>query len=804
LYASVVITSLKGLKSDLFTYSIPKEFTSKVEEGMRIKVPFGNRTLTGFIVSLSPTLPKNLSATEIRQISKLFPEEGKWLLPYQIKLARWMQRYYFASFRDVISCFLPPLVSGKIIKQYYILRGLNTTKSETLLKIFEAIQQAPGINLAGIKKKTNLDNKTLLVRLSYLIQKGIIKEEKVFTDTLFPLQEKYIKLKVLQTPPKMTPLQERIVNFLLFSKKEVSWCKLRNALALNSFSPITSLEKKGIVTVFKTFKTVDPYKQYEWKEFPSLPLSSEQKKALDVIINNRGGKFLLFGVTGSGKTEIYLQAIQYVLAKGKGAIVLVPEITLTSHLMEQFRGRFKDKVVVWHSKLSQQERKSLWWQIKNNSNYVVLGPRSALFVPLASPDLIIVDEEHDTTYKQESPAPYYHAPEVAEKLAEFTGASLVLGAATPSLENFYKAYSKGNFKLLELKERVYSRPLPQVEIIDIKEEHRRKNWTPLSFTLRRALDNVIEKGEKALLFINRRGHSPVLLCRKCGYKATCHYCSTTLVFHLASNKFLCHWCGYEEEPFSVCPKCGNKKLMYLGWGIEKVEKFLKEFYPKVEVFRIDSDTTKSKYSALEFLRKVKSTTNSAILLGTQMIAKGLDIPEVTLVGIINADTTLFFPDFRSGERTFQLLTQVAGRAGRGEVAGRVILQTFFPEHPSIQFAVTQDYLKFYSQEIKARKELGYPPFNKLVRVIVKGEEEKAKETAKFLVKTLKERYSLDFPYILGPSPAPRWQYKGDTFWHFFYKGKGIYKFLRAMKELLSLQKSYKVKIKVDVNPFNLL
>jgi primosomal protein N' (replication factor Y) len=499
-------------------------------------------------------------------------------------------------------------------------------------------------------------------------------------------------------------------------------------------------------------------------------LTSGQDDALAAIssaLDAGGGVILLDGVTGSGKTEVYLRAIERVRAEGGSAIVLVPEISLTPQTVGRFRSRFGDDVAVLHSRLAAGERFDQWDRVAQGDAQIVVGARSALFAPAADVRLIVIDEEHESSYKQGS-SPRYHARDVAERLAEAHGATLVLGSASPSMEARYRCES-GKWTRIGLPERVHGRPLPDVEVVDMTGEFEDGNRSMFSRALQSALTDALGREEKAVLLLNRRGFASFLLCRECGFVPTCDSCSTSMTYHDVGQRLACHHCGATRVVPGTCPRCDGPYLRQFGAGTQRVESDLGEAFPGVPVVRMDADTTAGRGGHERALAEFEAVQGRGVLLGTQMIAKGLDFPEVTLVGVINADTALHLPDFRSSERTYQMLEQVAGRAGRGERPGRVVMQTYWPDHPAIQAAASHSAEPFYAAETEARRELAYPPFARLVNVIAWGRDEGAvRDAADMIAGSLAER-APDSWRLLGPSPAPLSRLRGVHRWHLLVK-----------------------------------
>ena len=491
---------------------------------------------------------------------------------------------------------------------------------------------------------------------------------------------------------------------------------------LNSAYPggVAALEKKGYVSITKEQILRDPYKTVT-AEKVERTLTADQSRAVQVIRTDSRTVQLLHGVTGSGKTEIYLTLIAECLREGKSSIFLVPEISLTPQMLSQLRARFGKNAAILHSGLSAGERFDEWWRLRTGEAKIAIGARSAIFAPLENLGVIIIDEEHDSSYSSES-APRYNTFDVALLRAKRNGCKLVLGSATPSVET-YKRAQEGEFSLIRLENRINKRPLPEIVIADMRREVRRGNNSAFSGALKEEIEKCLAADKQAILFLNRRGYSQTVICKECGYVAKCEACDVSLTYHRDENCLKCHYCGMKYNMLSACPDCGGVKLSYAGTGTQRVVSDLQRLYPTARILRMDNDTTSGKEGHYKIL-KAFGEHKADILVGTQMIAKGHDFPEVTLVGILDADMSLHFSDYRSGERTFQLLTQVAGRSGRAEEKGKVVLQTFDPENEVLRFATTYDYGGFYENEISLRAAMAFPPFSKIVRVLVSGEDDK--------------------------------------------------------------------------------
>ena len=549
-----------------------------------------------------------------------------------------------------------------------------------------------------------------------------------------------------------------------------------------SRATINVLVKANLLSITEVEVRRQPFSYDEIRPSPPLRLTAAQQEAVGEINmamkESRPGKssvFLLHGVTGSGKTEVYLQALAGAVKMGKRGIVLVPEIALTPQTIERFAARFPQRTAVLHSQLSAGEQFDEWRLVKDGQFDVVTGPRGALFAPQPDLGLIVIDEEHEWSYKQQDKSPRYHSRAVAIKLAELTGAVVVLGSATPDVESYYNA-NDGEFKLLELPERLTPHEgasLPQAEVVDLKEELKAGNRSIFSRRLKEAMDGALSRNEQAILFFNRRGGASFVQCRHCGLVIRCRRCDVPLSYHPAESSLICHQCSYKLAVPEVCPSCSSRHIKFLGLGTQKLEQETAATFPVARILRWDSDATHGKHAHKKILETF-SHHQADILIGTQMVAKGLDLPQVTLVGVIIADTALNLPDFRAGERTFQLLSQVAGRAGRGPGGGRVIIQSYSPQHYSIKAALKHDYAAFYGQEIKYRRQLGYPPFTKLVRLTFShtNDDYAAKEAARLKTQLTQETAArgISRMNIIGPAPAFMHRLRGRYRWQLILRG----------------------------------
>ncbi|MFH1867650.1 MAG: primosomal protein N' [Candidatus Omnitrophota bacterium] len=564
---------------------------------------------------------------------------------------------------------------------------------------------------------------------------------------------------------------------------------------------IPSSLKKGKTEVKARVKEGHSPIQQTEKLKPTLQQEAALKSILRSIDDSTHSVFLLHGVTGSGKTEVYLQAIGRVLEKGLSCIVLVPEISLTPQALERFKGRFQERVAVFHSRLTQGQKYTEWKKLKDGICHIVVGARSAIFSPIKDIGLIIVDEEHDASYKQND-SPRYNAVDVAIMRAKLNNAVVILGGATPSLESYTKAKA-GEYKLLQLQERIEKRPLPEVKIVDMRKEliERKRRRLIFSRLLKEAMEKVLSDKQQIILFLNRRGFSTYANCKKCGYVETCKKCNVALNYHSDKKVLLCHYCSYQKEPVNICPSCNSSYIDYFGFGTQRVESELHRYFPTNTVSRMDSDSTKKRESH-KFILKDFEQGKTEILIGTQMVAKGHDFPSVTLVGVISADTALNLPDFRAGERTFQLLTQVAGRAGRGLVPGKVIVQTFVPHHYTVISAINHDFKDFYKKEIALRREIFLPPFSHIICLTSRSyKEERAKKCAEDLAGHILKKNLQGLIDLAGPAPDFVFRLRRQYRWNIILKVKDPCEFNPKLKQCLKeFRKPHGVILTVDVDP----
>lgn len=747
--AEVIINSSVKNLNRIFDYKIPTELENKVSIGSKILVPFGNlkKLEEGFVIGI-----KEESKYKLKSISEV--EEKKYLSKENIELSKLMSNRYFCNISDCIKLMLPPGTTSK--------------------------------NIAN-----RVNDK--VANFIYLIK----DEDEIKKD--------------IETKKLKSDKQIRALNFL-FDNGEVISSDLQ-MFADVSNAVLKTLEKNGYIEIVEKEVERNPFIHKVLEKSSNLELTDEQTEAFDkindCIKNKKYKEFLLFGVTGSGKTEVYIQLIEEVLKENKTSIMLVPEISLTPQTVDRFISRFgEEKVAVLHSKLSVGERYDQWKKIERGEAKIVIGARSAMFAPVKDLGIIIIDEEHDESYKSET-SPRYNVKDIASYLAKKNNIPVVLGSATPDIKTYYRALN-GNIELLELTKRANKSSLPEVEIVDLRNELAQGNKSMISTKLYGLMQENLKNKKQTILFLNRRGFSTFIMCRDCGYTAKCKNCNITLTYHLHENKLKCHYCGYETNAISVCPVCKSTNIRYFGTGTQKLEEEVKKLFPEATTIRMDVDTVTKKNSHEEILNSFRND-GIDILIGTQMVVKGHHFPNVTLVGVIAADSSLNIDDYRASERTFQILTQVAGRAGRGKDKGNVIVQTYNPDHFTIECAKQQDYKKFYDTEIELRKQLRYPPFYDIILIGISGKTKKEVENASNniynLLNEVSEKYKMQ---LFKPVPAPIDRIKNKIRWRIIVKCKLNEQIIQELNKALNDTNTYLSKNKnmsriiIDINPTNMM
>lgn len=738
-----------------FDYLIPEELGDEVQIGSRVQVPFGNRKLIGYVVDLV----ESSEHTRLKKIIDVLddpPPLTKELVQIGLKMAD----TYFCTAITAIQAIVPAALKGKYEK--YI--RLSPQRAETFfqvdlswLTLYETLQEKGFIRWEQAVELTG--DRKLLRRL---IKNGTLLVEEEIGDRTTRQKETWVipesdaqLWKVWEGLSSRAHKQKSILQYFLQNPVELTLAKLLS-ITKSSRSSVKRLEELGALRMEEREKLRDPYADRQFVQTKPLPLTDPQKVAFRAIYTamkqSTGETVLLHGVTGSGKTEIYLQLIAKVLEEGKEAIVLVPEISLTPQMVDRFKGRFGDQVAVMHSRLSHGERYDEWRKIRNGKCNVVVGARSAIFAPFSNLGLIIIDEEHEKSYQQEE-SPRYHAREVASWRAKYSGATLLLGSATPSMESYVRA-KKGEIKYVPLLERVAGRPLPKTEIVDMRQELQNGNRSMFSRRLRESLEERLQKGEQSILFLNRRGYASFVLCRDCGERLQCPHCEVSLTYHQTNRTCRCHYCGYTIPIPKRCPDCDSEQIRQFGTGTQRVEEELAKRFPGIRIIRMDVDTTSRKGSHEMLLKRFRDR-KADVLLGTQMIAKGLDFPDVTLVGVITADQMLYLPDYQAIEHAFQLLMQVSGRAGRHHRPGEVIIQTYTPEHPAVEYAASNQIEQFYLHEAKARKRHFYPPYCGMYTLIMSHLDRfRLLQMSQQIGEHLYRHLPGNIAQILGPVPAP--------------------------------------------------
>jgi primosomal protein N' (replication factor Y) len=799
-----------------FTYAVPEGLRGSLEVGTRVLVPFRKKAMVGVVIEMAEQAPAD---TKIREITKVM-EFAPALTPKLIELAQWIANYYLAPIGEVFRAMLPPITELNVRREI-VLTAEGRAAAESLGggEISHGLSSAEAAFLekANAKKEPILFSLATKMGISALILQrlqrlGLIEIRESLRETKRKSQT-IVAWKGFASGASrdLKEKEERVRGLLETERGPLPMPQLLK-LAQISRSVIERMLGEGLLESWE--EPVDPAEDpFDVGYVPPAHALNEEQESVMKSIRARFelGEFgvqLLHGVTGSGKTEVYLRCVQETLARGKTAIILVPEIALTLWIGRQCRSWFGAKyegVAVLHSALSDVERAREWWRVRNGEARVVVGTRSAVFAPLQNLGLIIVDEEQENSYKQEE-TPRYHGRDVAIVRAKSEGALALLGSATPSLESYHHARS-GKYDLLTMASRVENRALASVEIVDLREDFQKTHQTsPISAALRAGIQECLAGGTQALVLINRRGYSWSVLCRSCGAGVQCVNCSISMTYHKSRNRLECHYCGSIQPVPKACPKCQSQYVYFFGEGSEHLEERLRKEFPGARIARLDRDTARTKRQYQETLGAFAGGALD-ILVGTQMLAKGHDFQRVTLVGVISADSSLNMPDFRAAERTFQLLTQVAGRAGRGELKGRVFIQTYYPEHYAIQDAVKQDYASFFEREMHFRRMLAYPPLTSLANVIVR---DASLEKAIRYSRKLSEYFSPHDGHavrILGPATAPLAKLKKEHRFQFLLKSPKrsiLTKLLSGAMNYCDAQEIPQTAVLVDMDPLSLL
>jgi len=802
--AEVIIANNQREIDQTFHYAVPNDMAVSI--GMRVIVPFGNgnRQTEGIVTGFAQTTPfKNLKG-----IIKVL-DEIPLCTPALLDLAGFMRDKYLCTYYRALKTIMPSGLTVKTTKWITLsdenidiekAAGRSSAKKQILQRLkdigiavdFAAISDIPSAQVA-LKALENAG----IVSVEETSSQNVKSKQIRMVNTTLSFEEITSQIKTLH---KKAPKQAKMLE-ILRQTGELSAADLV-AFSGASYAAVNTLKNKGLI--FYTDKIVlrSVITEGKYEKTTSLNPTAEQKtilKSLKMQIDKGDlTPSLIRGVTGSGKTEVFLQIIEYIINNGKQAIVLVPEISLTPQMVSRFAARFGDKVSVLHSALSLGERYDEWSKIKNGKVSVAIGARSAIFAPFENLGIIIMDEEHEGTYKSDS-FPHYHTKEVALFRSIRENALVILGSATPSVDSFYKA-KIGEYNLFEMKSRHNLAIMPKVEIIDMRYELQMGNKGVFSDKLKEEIGRNIQNNQQTILFHNRRGFNSFVMCRDCGQTLMCSHCSISLTFHKHTGQLKCHYCGFERENTSICPNCASSHIRFVGTGTEKIEEEIIKMYGEKSFIRMDADTTSGKHSHEIILNRFERE-KIPILLGTQMVTKGLDFKDVTLVGVIMADLSLNIDDYRAAERTFAQLTQVCGRAGRGDIEGRAIVQTYQPSHYAITLAKTHDYPAFFNHEINIRRQLNFPPFCDIVMLLMQGDEEKSVKAD--LLSIAKKLKNLDAE-ILGPTPSPYSKIKNKFRWRILLKCKSSENILPILHKILNEYKSTQNLLTIDINPNSML
>lgn len=814
LLAAVALSEATRSFDKLYHYKILPDGLKKAAPGMRVIVPFGrkNQLKSGWIIEVW----EGEESKNLKQISQIV-DETPLLSAEMIKLVKWIRTRYFCTWGDAIRLMIPAGISLK--RQSWLVTEsladnedkteieLSPSQKSILEKILKSKNGIPEQEFGKIEKSSE--------DIEYLIEKGLVKKTDFFEQSV---NEKTVKAVIpsitkeefysLVDEGKVRSIHHIRIMEVLFTEEI---CSLQDILLIAGVShgTIRNMAKKGWVSYTVIEVERNPFDSFECETPKELVPTDEQanvlKESIPLLSQNKLNEILIHGVTGSGKTEIYIRLIEEVIKTQRTAIMLVPEISLTPQMISCFRARFGNKIAIQHSRLSQGERFDQWRKIKAGEVDVVIGVRSAVFAPLSNLGIIIIDEEHELTYKSEN-TPKYDARQVARARCNINSALLVLGSATPSVETYYRALS-GKTILLTMKNRPNSMSLPQTVLVDLREELKEGNRNVLSRKLEEELVKNKNNQEQSILFLNKRGYASFMLCRDCGYTLKCPNCSVSLTVHTHDRQIFCHYCGYSEPIQSICPKCQSDRIKAFGKGTQKVEEELKNHPAMFSVLRMDADTTSGKHGHKKLLNAFRNK-EADILLGTQMVAKGHDFPDVTLVGILSADASLFTNDYRASERTFQLITQASGRAGRGEKPGRVVLQAYNIDDYAIQTAMNQDFETFYQKEIIMRKIMNSPPFCHIGVIIVSSENQNdAKDSLAALRSQILDKYKEKILECSEVLPPPIFIIRNRYRWRIIVKTRSVNVLVQLMNDVLDMFpkcKTGSADVSVDIDPVSMV
>lgn len=793
-----------------FDYRVPDWLRPLIRVGSRVIVPFGPRKLQGYVVGLTDQATDEVSS-RLKDVEQVMDDTPP-LTPELLKLGEWMSQQYLCPWVTAVQAMIPAVLKGKAEKWLTATEMLTEQTCGRSALLWELLRkrQMP----LGEAEKQFPDEYMLvpgwihsgLLTTEYQVRDRVTKKQQAFVRCM--LDDAALEEAIASLPKRAEQMRRCMELFSNHRDQYLSLQTIRDEWGI-SRATVKSLEAKGWLFVEQVEVYRDPYAQRRFSRHQKPVFTPRQQEVLTPILGSieqaSYASYLLHGVTGSGKTEVYLEAIEHTLAKGREAIFLVPEISLTPQMVERFKSRFGADVAVLHSALSQGERYDEWRKIIRKQVKVVVGARSAIFAPFENVGLIVIDEEHESSYKQEE-TPRYHAREVALWRARENNAVLLMGSATPALETYALA-TRGRYTLLEMPDRVGNRPMPRVHVVDMRDELHAENRSMFSRKLHELIADRLAKQEQMVMFLNRRGFSTFVMCRSCGYTLCCIHCDISLTYHKTNHTARCHYCGYTIPQPARCPECQSEHIRFFGTGTQKVEAELAKLFPGIRVIRMDVDTTSRKGAHEELLNRFRQGQGD-VLLGTQMIAKGLDFPRVTLVGVIAADTSLHLPDFRAAEKTFQLLTQVAGRAGRHELEGDVVIQTYTPEHYSIVHATRHDYPAFYRDEMIQRRRTGYPPYFRLVLITFSHEEVPVVVRGAHVVGDYLRQRIAQTTILLGPVASPIARVKDRFRFQIMLKYRDEPRLAELLAQATAAfeewNKQQKVLMTIDVDPYVLL
>ncbi len=810
-----------------YTYQVPEDLQASLCPGYRVIVPLGQRKITGYVFALLTECDRS----DLKPIYDLL-DDGPALQSDLLQLARWIADYYICPIGEAIKAMLPGGINVESqitialqASQDQVHQYLETNHAPTQAQILHLLMQSGELTIEQLRKQVRRSG--LNFSINRLVENGLVTRSlQLRRPTVRPKYETWIRVaQGFEDPMKIQDTQNTLSQDspgdwecfkIVLDAGEIPQQNLLTQPGFNN-KIINRLIKQGYLEKFQKEVFRSYYSSSAAPMAMSIQLNEHQQRALHPIVAaiDQGAyrTFLIHGVTGSGKTQVYIEALKHAIARGKTGIVLVPEIALTPQTVSRFTANFPGQVAVLHSRMSPGERYDSWRRLKRGELKIAIGPRSAIFAPLGNLGMIIVDEEHEASYKQMDTPPLYHARDVAVYRGMLNRAVVLLGSATPSIESYFNA-QRGKYQLLELPQRIDDIPMPEVTIIDMLQQRKRFPGKNVSIFSKPLQDKILEKlklNQQIILLQNRRGFSTSIKCKDCGFVEQCPNCNITLTYHLSNRSVRCHYCNFTKRAPESCPQCAGVDILFQGIGTQRVEQEIRQIFPEARIIRMDLDTTTRKFSHDKILRDFGSGKYN-ILLGTQMVAKGLDFQNVTLVGVISADTSLLFPDFRASERTFQLLTQVAGRAGRKNIVGEVYIQTYSPDNISLKFAQQHNFKHFFLSELPVRKELNYPPFGRLVYILIKGEDEMAVQVAaERFYQSLNIHDTLG--KILGPIPAPLSKIKKNFRWQLIIKvnkaedpkGDKLRGHLLEALQQFKAQSPHKgIKIQIDIDPISLL